>query len=281
MQIITVTGQYSLREQSRRFGGFAHPAGEDSAAMAFPVEGWTHAAAVTLAQTGEHTIEGRVVGGRDDDDRPWRQALAVLSLDIDATGYAEVGERDPVIGRLQRENAYLRPVLFHSPYEAACAFVIGHRIRIDQGRTIRARMAREHGETIDVDETAVHAFPPPQDLLELGEVGGLNAEKVRRLHGVAEAALNGRLDRESLRAMPVEDALAQIRTIRGIGAFFAVGIVLRGAGLVDAVPDDDITRAGIRRFYDAEDEDTVTRRWRPFRTWCAVLIHSAERDARG
>jgi DNA-3-methyladenine glycosylase II len=71
-----------------------------------------------------------------------------------------------------------------------------------------------------------------------------------------------------------------------VGAFFAAGIVLRGAGRTDAFPDEGITRAGIRRFYglgaepsDAEVE-RITDAWRPYRMWCSVLIHACERRAR-
>jgi DNA-3-methyladenine glycosylase II len=279
----SIRGPYDLARQSAFFGGWVRAAGQ-GIVMAFPVEGWTHSAAVVVRQRGD-TVRGEVYGGSA---TAWAQALAVLSLDADGTGYPAVGERDPVIGALQREHAFLRPVLFHSPYEAACAFVIGHRLRIEQGRAIRTRMAREYGEAFEVAGETVHAFPAPQRLRELTAIPGVNDEKVARLHGIAGATLDGLLDRARLRAMPPAEALSAVRTLRGVGAFFAAGIVLRGAGLLDAVPDgDELTRAGIRRFYalgagpaDA-DVERITDGWRPYRTWCSVLVHACERRARG
>jgi DNA-3-methyladenine glycosylase II len=271
-----IRGPYDLARQSEFFGGWVRTA-DHGIVMAFPVEGWTHSAAVVVRQRGD-TAEGEVYGGSGP---AWAQALAVLSLDADGTGFPAVGEHDPVIGKLQREHAYLRPVLFHSPYEAACAFIIGHRLRISQGRAIRARMAREHGEAFEVGGTTVHAFPAPRRLRELTTVPGVNDEKVARLHGIAEAAMDGLLDRARLRAMPVDEALADVRKLRGVGAFFAAGIVLRGAGLVDAVSDDEMTRAGIKRLYGtAEDADRIIDGWRPYRMWCSVLVHGYERRAR-
>ena len=79
--------------------------------------------------------------------------------------------------------------------------------------------------------------------------------------------------------MPLDEALADMKTLRGIGDFFAAGIVLRGAGLVDAVSHDEITRAGMRRLYGSDDP-AIIEAWRPFRMWCSVLVHSAERRAR-
>jgi DNA-3-methyladenine glycosylase II len=278
-----IRGRYEMARQNGFFGGWTHPADDnDGIVMAFPVEGWTHSAAVVLRQRGA-TVEGEVYG---ESDAAWQQALAVLSLDFDGTGYADIGAHDPVIGALQREHGYPRPVLFHSPYEAACAFIIGHRLRIEQGRSIRQRMARAYGEAFDVAGTTVHAFPAPQRLRALTTIPGVNDEKVARLHGIAEAALDGLLDRARLRALLLAESLAQVRRLRGVGAFFAGGIVLRGAGAVDAVSDDETTRAGIQRFYglgagppDAEVE-RIVERWRPYRMWCSVLIHAGERRAR-
>jgi DNA-3-methyladenine glycosylase II len=272
-----IQGPYDLARQSAFFGEWTQNSG-DGIVMAFPVEGWKQAAAVRLRQRGDR-IEGEVYGGSGD---AWRQALAVLSLDLDGSGYGEVGDRDEVIGRLQREHGFPRPVLFHSPYEAACAFIIGHRLRMTQQRAIRARMARDFGDGFDVDGTTVHACPGPQRLLELTEIPGVNDEKVNRLHGVAEAALAGELDRDRLRDLPVDEAMAQVRRLRGVGEFFAAAIVLRGAGRADALPADEMTMAGIERFYGpGADVERITDGWRPYRMWCSVLIHAAERRARG
>jgi len=277
-----ISGRYDLARQNDYFGGWTQPVGDPrTIAMAFPVEGWTHSAAVLLRQTAPDTVEGST-----DSPAAWRQALEVLSLDVDGSGYPAVGDRDPVIGALQRDHAHLRPVLFHSPYEAACALVIGHRMRIEQGRAIRQRMARDLGESFTVAGAAVHAFPAPQQVLRLASYPGITEEKVTRLHGIAEAALEGRLDRARLRNLPLPEALADMKRLRGVGDFFSVGIVMRGAGLLDAVPGDDLTRAGIRRFYDLpatpSDADVarITDAWRPYRMWCSVLVHASERRAR-
>jgi DNA-3-methyladenine glycosylase II len=182
-------------------------------------------------------------------------------------------------------------VLFHSPYEAACAFVIGHRITILQTRRIRQRMAEEFGSTIEADGTAFHAFPDPQALLRVEAFPGVAPVKIERLHHVARAALAGTLDRARLRSLPEPDALMQLRTLPGIGEFFAQGILMRGAGLVDAVTEDDLTPRAIQLLYrlaDRPEPAAVRKRaeaWRPYRMWAAVLLNvwvrSQPPDVRG
>src|SRR3954447_20924566 len=103
----TIQGPYDMARQAARFGGWVRGTDGDIV-MAFPVEGWTHSAAVVLRQKGD-TVEGDVRGGGQ---AAWEQALAALSLDEDGSGYPAVGERDPVLGALQREWDFLRPVLF-------------------------------------------------------------------------------------------------------------------------------------------------------------------------
>jgi DNA-3-methyladenine glycosylase II len=286
---IVPKGPFDLETEATHFGGW--PRLGYGIVMAFPVEGWRSSAAVVMRQR-DYTITGDVHGaGEADAERAWQQALATVSLDVDGKGFADVGRRDPVIGRLQAEYHNLRPVLFHSPYEAACAFVIGHRITILQTRRIRQRMAEEAGATIEVDGVAFKAFPDPHALLRLESFPGVAPVKIERLHHVARAALEGMLDRARLRSLPEAEALQQLRTLPGIGEFFAQGILMRGAGLVDAVTGDDLTPRAIQLLYrlsERPDPAAVLDRaesWRPYRMWAIVLLNvwvrSQPPDVRG
>jgi len=282
-------GPFDLETEATRFGGW--PRLGDGIVMAFPIEGWNSSAAVVMRQRGG-TITGDVHGvGEPEADRAWQQALATVSLDVDGVGFVDVGRRDPIIARLQAEYHHLRPVLFHSPYEAACAFIIGHRITILQTRRIRQRLAEEVGARIEVDGTAFRAFPDPRALLKLETFPGIASMKIERLHHVARAALEGTLDRARVRSLPEPEALAQLRTLPGIGEFFAQGILMRGAGLVDAVTEDDLTPRAIQLLYalpERPDQAAVLKRaeaWRPFRMWAVVLLNvwvrSQPGDVRG
>ncbi len=158
--------------------------------------------------------------------------------------------------------------------------MIGHRITILQTRRIRQRMTDEVGEAITVDGETVHAFPDPRALLRLERFPGVAPAKVERLHAVAQAALDGTLDRERLRALPEHDALEQLQMLPGIGNFFAQGILMRGAGLVDAVTDDNLTPRAIQLLYglkERPDREAVLERaesWRPYRMWAVVLLNA-------
>jgi DNA-3-methyladenine glycosylase II len=276
----TLSGPFALDRSEDYFGGWLSAGTEPGAiAMAFPVEGWRVSAAVVLRQPQPETLEGEVYGAGEDAGRAWTQALAVLSADCDGSGWPAVGQRDPVMGAMQATYQYLRPVLFYSPYEAAAAFVIGHRISMQQGRKIRAAMAVQHGDAIAVNGETLHAFPQPQVLAELSEFPGVSAEKIERLRGIAQAAQEGWLDRAALRALPPDEALARLRILRGVGDFFAQGILLRGGGTMDAVTDDDVTKEAVQKAYhlpqrpSQEQVLALAEQWRPYRMWSNVLLH--------
>jgi DNA-3-methyladenine glycosylase II len=273
-------GLFDLANQNQYFGGWPTLKNDPhTIVMAFPVEGWQGSAAVTLRQESDGRITGQVVGPDAITEKASTQALAALSLDVSAEGWPQVGKRDPVIGELQVKYKFLRPVLFHSPYEAAAGFIIGHRRTIRQKNEIMKRLAEDLGEKVVVEGQVFHAFPQPAELFTLAGYPGLNEQKVERLHSVAKAALDGLLARDHLRALAIEHALAQLETLPGIGPFFAQGILHRGAGLVDDITRDDLTDYAIQKAYrlaeppDQAKIDEISRAWRPFRMWATVLLH--------
>ena len=272
-------GPFNLLHQNKYFNGWPLTDDGQKLVMAFPVEGWHGSAAVTLQQNRSGDLQGEIYGPPEIRDQARQQALAAMSLDEDGTEWAAVGKRDPVVAALQREYDYMRPTLFHSPYEAAAAFIIGHRISIAQGRKLRATMASELGERIEVSGELFFAFPSPQKLLALEGFKGLNETKISRLHAVARGALEGLLDRGYLRSLDDEISLTRLETLPGIGPFFSQGILFRGAGKRDGFTQDDTTYRAIRQAYDLGGEASadallaIAEPWRPYRMWAIVLLH--------
>jgi DNA-3-methyladenine glycosylase II len=278
-------GRFSLAAAQEFLGGFTPASGtfaDDTTrlTMAFPVDGWIGSAAAAVWQDGD-VIRGEAITTAPDVliDAVRDQVARTFSLDHDGTGWEDVGRRDPIIGRLQAEFSYLRPVCFYSPYEAAVQAIIGQRISMRQAATIKTAIAKEHGDVVEIGGQRLNAFALPQSLTDMNAAHGLSTEKLRRLHAVARAALEGRLDTARLRAMPYDEALADLREIRGIGEWSAGHVLLRGAGLPDALPlSDPRTRTAIRAAYDLKAQPdeaqlmAIADAWRPFRMWGFVLV---------
>src|ERR1700733_8269096 len=85
--------------------------------LAFVTADMRPQAAVPLVQRQDGTISVAMVSPADP-GAVLRQVLRVLSLARPAAGWLAAGQRDPVLGALQREHDLLRPGVFPSPYGA-------------------------------------------------------------------------------------------------------------------------------------------------------------------
>jgi DNA-3-methyladenine glycosylase II len=258
--------------------------------LAFPVEGSWRTVGVRAWQDADGEVIAEIVSPAEPgpdlvaEVRP--QVERILSLDVDGSGFTAVGERDPVVGEVQRKYPGLRPVGFWSPYEAAAWTIIGHRIRITQAAAVKARIAERLGEPVSFGGRVVHAFPAPQRLADPGLAGldtfpGLAGRKPEWLRSVAQAALDGQLDAARLRAMPHEEAMADLKKLPGIGDFSAGLTLLRGAGSPDAVPGAEprLARAielayGLPGPATPEQVAAISENWRPYRTWVTLLLRT-------
>ncbi|MFK4224642.1 DNA-3-methyladenine glycosylase family protein [Streptomyces sp. NPDC019890] len=310
--VITPRGPFSLAASMRFLEGFTPAGYRDASAgrvlrLAFPADDGhsTVSAEVRQAEDSEGAVQADVTvhagtpgeGGvgtasaESDGTSGVRAQLArILSLDVDGSGFPRLAEADPVVAELIAAYPGLRPVCFYSPYEAAAWAVIGHRIRMVQAAAIKARIAEHHGPRVTVAGESLHAFPTPLVLRGLGRVPGLPETKVERLRALADAALAGDLDAARLRAMPVEDALAHLRTLPGIGPFSAELILIRGAGHPDVFPRHErrlhASMAVAYGLGDPEASDArrltgISDHWAPYRSWVALLLRTRREEKAG
>jgi len=256
--------------------------GADEMRLAFVTDDMRHHARVHLAQRSDGTITAAVDSAADADP-VLGQVRRILSLDRPAAGWLAAGERDPVLGGLQREHDWLRPVLFHSPYEAAAWSIISARRYRTQATSVRTRICAAVGALPDVAGEQVPAFPLPADLLAAESLPGMGQERVAWLHAVARAALDGQLDPARLAAMDPREALRDLRRLPGIGPMYAMLILLRATGVSDVLTFGEPRLASyVAHFYgtgpapvSTEELAGIAENWRPFRTWAAVLIRAA------
>jgi DNA-3-methyladenine glycosylase II len=284
---LRAVGPYSFGASVRFLEGFAPAAYEGGGSgrlrMAFVADGGEEVAGVSVREEGG-VILGEV-SGEAQVEVVRGQVERILSLDVDGREDPEVGERDPVVGRLRARYPGLRPVCFYSPYEAAAWAIIGQRIRIVQAAKIKRRMAEELGPSVEVDGGLEHAFPGPSALAALESFPGLYGRKVEYLRRLGSEAERGKLDAAYLRSMAVGEALEALERLPGIGPFSAELILLRGAGAQDLLPVNEprLARAvamayGLDAPPSAEELGRLARSWRPYRTWVSLHLRAMLED---
>jgi len=296
---ITPDGPFSLAEAAT-FGFGQRAGGEWDGVMrlAFCLDGYTGQVAAEVRQdqagtgqagtgqagTGQAGAVHCAVHGPPGADlgRVRRQVERVLSLDHDGREFSRVGERDPVIGRLQAAAPGLRPPLFYSPYEAAVWCVLSARRPARQMMQVRERLGRAHGAVFELAGEQLAALPTPDQLLGVDSFPGIPADRMPRLHGVAQAALDGWLDADRLLAEGPGRAMAGLQALNGIGPFYSALIVIRGTGFADVLPVGEPRVLDLTaRLYELDAPPSeaefraLAQPWKPLRTWAAVLIRAA------
>jgi DNA-3-methyladenine glycosylase II len=282
--IITPRGPFSLAEAATfGFGQRDERAFDGVMRLAFGLDDLDRHAGVELRQSQVTGAVHAVATGPGAADLPAvrRQVERMLSLDYDGDEFLKVGERDPIIGRLQAAAPGLRPPLFYSPYEAAAWAVLSSRHPAGQMRQVRDRLSHARGAEFELAGQRLAAFPTPSALLGVAEFPGVAPERIARLHAVARAALGGQLDPARLRGLGPDAAIADLQSIPGIGPFYSELIVIRATGFADVLPSAEpraLDLAG--RLYGlagpatAQQLRDLAEPWRPFRTWAVVLIRA-------
>ncbi|ONI84198.1 hypothetical protein ALI144C_16125 [Actinosynnema sp. ALI-1.44] len=292
------TGSFDLAASARFIEGFTPSRSftDESGGLrlGFPASpSWRPVGALVRQEKPDGPVQVRLNADEEDVPAATGHVRRILSLDVDGSGFPGLAERDPVVGEVRSFAPGLRPVLFHSPYEAACWSVIGQRVRMAQAAELRTQIARRVGSKVAVPAGTgelpgirLDTFPAPRRLLSLGRVPLLPEVKSARLLALAEAALAGALDAAKLRALPAGEALRFLATLPGIGPFSAQLILLRGAGHPDVFATAEprlhqaVTTAYGLTNPSLDELEHVANGWRPYRTWVSVLFRAREELAR-
>lgn len=248
----------------------------DTLTLAFRLDGSYAPVAVGLRERGDElSIE---VAGDAERAALVKQLGRILGLEGDARAWLELGERDLVVGDLQRQFRGFFSAAKASPYDAATWAVISPRMNQQQAARIKLALARELGDALMLNGKLHFVFPSPERLLTLERFPGLPEEKVVRLRGVAQAALDGLLDADHLRELGEARALTELQKLRGVGPWAASHIYFRGAAPMDGLPTaEPRVLHGLASAYRLRSPSLVTFQriatgWRPFRMWVCVLL---------
>jgi DNA-3-methyladenine glycosylase II len=283
---IRPTTTYSLRESAEfGFGGRDPDAFDGVMRLAFCLDGYADQVGVELRQDEAGTVHATVHGagvGASQIETVKAQVARVLSLDQDGGGFADVGIRDPLIGRLQQAAPGLLPPLFYSPYEAAIWSVLSARRPARQMAQVRTQLSERHGRVFELAGRRLAALPTPEQLLRVTEFPGLAPEKIHRMHGIARKALAGTLDVDRLRHIGPEACAEDMQRLKGIGPFYASLITIRAVGFTDVLPVDEpmlLELVGLHYRVDGpvgrDLFEEIAEPWRPYRTWTSVLVRAA------
>jgi len=228
-----------------------------------------------------HQPERRALSVRIDGEGllPVRQLVArvrrLFDLDADPAAISAALGGDPIIGpRLARAPGVRVPGAF-DPFELAIRAVLGQQVSVKGATTLAGRVVQRCGTPSTVTWNGLtHFFPTPEALAQADLSGlGLTGGRVLALKALAAACASGE---ELLKpGANLEDSVARLVTLPGIGDWTARYVALRALGEPDAFPSGDL---GLRK---AAGEGSViapgalermAEAWRPWRGYAALLL---------
>ena len=211
----------------------------------------------------------------------------VFDLAADPVAIGAHLSQDPVMAPLVAARPGLRVPGAWDGFELAVRAILGQQVTVPAAAGLAGKLVLSYGEKIvdaaALDQGLTHVFPTPRQLvgMDLAAVGMPKARLVA-LSSLAAAVVADPLIFGPRRSL--EAAVAQLRTLAGIGEWTAQYIAMRELREPDAFPAADIglMRAmrdgrGVRP--SPADLLAHAERWRPWRAYAALHLWASEAHA--
>ncbi|MBV8530628.1 MAG: DNA-3-methyladenine glycosylase 2 family protein [Candidatus Eremiobacteraeota bacterium] len=193
------------------------------------------------------TLEVRATGVRADRWLPIVERMLGTRIDL-AEWYLRTREI-PWLAPLAVRLRGLKPPRYPTLWEACAHAILFQQISIHAAAAIMRRSVELLGERVTAGPVCGIVFPPPQCWLDADDatlqMAGISRNKIGHLRSAARAILEGEIDEAALEELPTPAAADRLRGIRGIGAWSAAVVLLRGLGRLDTFPlrDSGVARS--------------------------------------
>jgi len=163
-------------------------------------------------------------------------------------------------------------------FETTVRAILGQQVSVRGATTMAGRLVEALGVPVPSPRDGLtHLFPSPAEVAraDLSRLGVPGARR-RCLHGVARAVASGSLALDG--AASLEDAVARLTALPGIGPWTGQYVAMRALGEPDAFPAGDLAlkkETGL-------SEAALLRRaeaWRPWRAYAALLLWRRHADS--
>ncbi|HYD61413.1 MAG TPA: AlkA N-terminal domain-containing protein [Noviherbaspirillum sp.] len=169
------------------------------------------------------------------------------------------------------------------PFELAVRAVLGQQVSVAGATTLAGRLVRRFGEAVETPFAQVtHHFPAAQMLASasIDDIAsiGLPGKRAETLRNLSAFAADGGLQIRPGSALG--EAVAHLKTVRGIGDWTAHYIALRALRFPDAFPAGDL---GLQKAAAGSDGGRLTEKqlavraeaWSPWRGYAALALWMA------
>ncbi|HTH52464.1 MAG TPA: AlkA N-terminal domain-containing protein [Edaphobacter sp.] len=211
----------------------------------------------------------------------------LFDLGADIETIDEHLSRDERLAALIAQRPGLRAPGGWDGFELAVRAVLGQQVSVAAARKLAGQLVALHGRTLPKERIRhaglTHTFPAAKRIASASAIGlGMPKTRLDTLKAVAQAVVeNPNLFRAS---GTIEEAIARLRTIPGVGEWTAQYIALRAIREMDAFPGSDIglLRGAEKVLGVSATVKTLLNEaeaWRPWRAYAAQHLWAADATA--
>jgi len=196
--------------------------------------------------------------------------------------------RDPLLAPLVAQRPGLRAPGGWDGFELAMRAILGQQVSVAAGRRLAEQLVANYGEPVSKEYAShpklTHAFPTVERLASIESIAvGMPRARQLSLEALAKAAVE---DPNLFRPFgTIEETVARLRKLRGVGEWTAQYIALRAFREPDAFPAADIGLLRGAAIIDGKQATSTTlltraESWRPWRAYAAQHLWAADATAR-
>ncbi|HXP94585.1 MAG TPA: base excision DNA repair protein [Candidatus Binatia bacterium] len=186
------------------------------------------------------SLEARFVGSRRS---PSALVRRMLGTDRDLRPFYRAVRAIPWLAALARRMRGVKPPSYPTLWEAIVNAVVFQQVSLAAASSILGRLIVKLSHPVAHHGLTLFPFPGPSAFIatpaEQLRACGLSASKARTLHELGAAIAGGALDEQALGALPTTEVVERLVSLRGIGAWTASVVALRGLGRLDVFPLGD------------------------------------------
>jgi DNA-3-methyladenine glycosylase II len=226
----------------------------------------------------------------DSDSREAMRARirAMFDLDCDPESVAAGLGDDPLMAALVQRRPGIRIPGAFDPFELTVRAILGQQVSVAAATQLAGRLVSAFGTPLP-DAMAgaglTHVFPEPGQLVEADILLRLNMPRARgrAIRALASAFLHAP-DLFAI-GLGLDESVARLTALPGIGPWTAHYVAMRALGQVDAFPPGDIGL--MRALDDGQGRPSRTallarsQAWRPWRAYAALHLWAEDAERRG
>ena len=202
---------------------------------------------VRVSQPNPASLTVGVQGNPAEHPRLLALVRRTLGVDVDLTRFYHSASEIQWLRSLVSRMQGVRPPRYPTLWEAGVNAIVFQQISLHAASAIMGRLTMGLSDSIERGGVRLYRFPSPGHFLSARDSllrgAGLSTGKRETLRRVADALEAGVFDEARLEKLTSAEAAALLRSIKGIGPWTAVLILLRGLGRLDVFPANDTSVA--------------------------------------